>query len=181
MLKSTHLALGTCTAAYALAGVGCYLLFSGHPSEDVLTDFQKSRLAPLIGSTGGFAVEAVVKSSYLVVLLCHSPVIVFGLRDLLLELIFSGSTEIVPWTSVTLGILGATYLTSVLFPSVWTFLSLIGATAALSLAYVIPAALMVTVRDPPESQGQKRLAWGIIGVCALVAVVSVSHTLAPGA
>ncbi len=174
MLSVVQTALGVCTATYALAGVGCYMLFAGQPSDDVLKDFTEALLAPLIGSILAGIVNGIVRLAYLLVLMGTFPMLCFGLREVFIEQCFKGPVGSAAWSSLTIGIISVTYLVSVLVPSVWTALSITGATAALSLAYIVPAMLVLRMDD---SLGERVLAVFIIVLGALTAVVAIADTL----
>ncbi len=175
MLTVVEVALGICTATYALAGIGCYLLFQGHPSDDVLKDFTHSLLAPLLGGTLADIVDGIVRLAYLIVLMGTFPMLTFGLREVFIEQCFpSGPIGTAAWSGLTLIIISAVYLVSVLVPSVWTALSITGATAALSLAYIIPAMLILRI---DEGLRERALAVSIIALGAVTAVVAVADTL----
>lgn len=174
MLTVVEVALGICTVTYALAGIGCYLLFQGQPSDDVLKDFTQALLAPLLGTTLASIVDGLVRLAYLLVLMGTFPMLCFGLREVIIEQSFKGPVGTAAWSGLTLGIISLVYLVSVLVPSVWTALSITGATAALSLAYIIPAMLILRIDD---SQWERVLAVVIVVLGAVTAVVAVADTL----
>ncbi|KAK9841250.1 hypothetical protein WJX74_002613 [Apatococcus lobatus] len=167
MTGAVDLGLGSCTLAYIVSGIGGYFLFNGHPSEDVLKSFTPAQLAPLLGDNFGSITEIAVRASYLVVLLCHAPIVSFGLRELILEKMFGDEEPHAgAYSGVTLLIVAAAYVFSVVIPNVWTFLQITGATAALALAYIIPALLMLKM----DKTGSQRA----LGVFVLVASCGVS-------
>ncbi|KAK9836206.1 hypothetical protein WJX84_010859, partial [Apatococcus fuscideae] len=180
MVGTIDLGLGLCTSAYVMAGIGGYLLFGGHPAEDVLKNFTPAALTPLLGSGLASITEGLIRASYLVVLLCHAPIVTFGLRALILEIISGSTDDAGPqvFRGVTVSIVVFAYIASVLVPSVYTFLSITGATAALSLAYIIPALLMLKLEP---AGGQRGLAWVILVACGLVSIMSIVHTFVQAA
>ena len=174
MLTVVQVALGICTATYALAGIGCYLLFQGQPSDDVLKDFTQALLAPLLGTTLAGIVDGLVRLAYLLVLMGTFPLLCFGLREVFLEQCFKGTVGTAAWSGLTMSIISIVYLVSVLVPSVWTALSVTGATAALSLAYIIPAMLVLKVDD---SRWERVFAIIIVVLGAVTALVAVLDIL----
>ena len=67
------------------------------------------------------------------------------------------------------------YIISILFPSVWTAMSLTGATAAVFIAYILPGALMAKVEGSDTLH--KVLGWVCVGLGTLMGVVGVLNTL----
>lgn len=174
MTGAVDLGLGLCTVAYIISGIGGYFLFSGHPAEDVLKSFTPAALAPVLGDSFASVTEVSVRASYLVVLLCHAPIVSFGLRELLLEIVFKGQdVHAGAYTGTTILIVAASYIASVLIPNVWTFLQVTGATASLSLAYVIPALLMLRLE---KLSSQRGIAWVVLVGSAITSVASILHT-----
>ena len=175
MKGAVDLGLGSCTLAYIISGIGGYFLFSGHPAEDVLKSFTPANLSPVIGADLASKVEVAVRASYLIVLLCHAPIVSFGLRELLLEIVFKDQDPHTgAHTGTTILIVAASYVASVTIPNVWTFLQITGATAALSLAYVIPAMLMLKLEKLSSQHG---IAWLILAGSLITSVTSIVHTL----
>lgn len=100
----------------------------------------------------------------------------WALRETITKLFFG--VEILPgygFLRVSYTILASVYAVSILFPSVWTAMSLTGATAAVFVAYILPGALIMKV----GSQGTMDQILG--GVCVvlglLMGVVGVLNTL----
>ena len=76
---------------------------------------------------------------------------------------------------VSYAILAVVYLVSIAFPSVWTAMSLTGATAAVFVAYILPGALILKV----ERRGAATRALGALCVLlgGLMGIVGVVNTL----
>ena len=72
-------------------------------------------------------------------------------------------------------ILAVLYIISILFPSVWTAMSLTGATAAVFVAYILPGALIAKVEG--SSKVDQTLGWTCVGLGLLMGVVGVLNTL----
>jgi hypothetical protein len=76
---------------------------------------------------------------------------------------------------VSYAILAAVYAVSIMFPSVWTAMSLTGATAAVFVAYILPGALILRVER--RSGATRALGALCIALGALMGVVGVANTL----
>lgn len=175
MTGAVDLGLGSCTVAYIVSGIGGYFLFNGHPSEDVLKSFTPSLLGPLLGEHFASITQITVRASYLVVLLCHAPIVSFGLRELLLETMYGDEEpQAGAYSGVTVLIVAAAYVFSVVIPNVWTFLQITGATAALALAYIIPALLMFKM---DKTGSQRSLAVFIIVASGVVSAAAILQQL----
>jgi hypothetical protein len=72
-------------------------------------------------------------------------------------------------------ILAAAYTISILFPSVWTAMSLTGATAAVFVAYILPGALVAKVDK--GSRARRAMGWACAGLGAAMGAVGVANTL----
>ena len=77
--------------------------------------------------------------------------------------------------AVSFTILGAQYAISILFPSVWTAMSLTGATAAVFVAYILPGALIVKVGG--QGAWDRSLGAVCVGLGLLMGAVGVLNTL----
>jgi len=78
---------------------------------------------------------------------------------------------------VSFSILAVQYAVSILFPSVWTAMSLTGATAAVFVAYILPGALIIRVEGPGQFGADKVLGAVCVGMGALMGIVGVLNTL----
>ena len=175
MTGAVDAGLGACTIAYIISGLGGYFAFSGHPAEDVLKSFTPEALSPILGPSLAGTTQVVVRASYLIVLLCHAPIVSYGLRELLLEIVFKDQDiHAGAYTGTTILIVAISYVASVVIPNMWTFLQVTGATASLSLAYIIPALLMLKM---DRAASQRGVAWTTLIGSVITSVASILHTL----
>ena len=100
----------------------------------------------------------------------------WALRETVTKAIFN--VEMLPgpgFLTISYTILAIQYATSILFPSVWTAMSLTGATAAVFVAYILPGALIARVEG--ASTTSKVLGWTCVGLGILMGFVGVLNTL----
>lgn len=100
----------------------------------------------------------------------------WALRETLTKAAFG--VEMLPgpgFYPLSFSILAVEYVVSILFPSVWTAMSLTGATAAVFLAYILPGALILRV----DRHGWVNRILGAVCVVLgiLMGVVGVLNTL----
>lgn len=102
----------------------------------------------------------------------------WALRETVTKILFG--VEMLPgpgFLFISYAILAIQYAVSILFPSVWTAMSLTGATAAVFVAYILPGALIMRVTGPEQGGADKILGAICVGMGLLMGVVGVLNTL----
>jgi len=100
----------------------------------------------------------------------------WALRETLTKLMFkTRMLEGPPFLYLSYSILFAEYVVSILFPNIWTAMSLTGATAAVYVAYILPGALIINAGGDGAKDTILGAVCVILGV--LMGVVGVANTL----
>lgn len=137
-IVQTSLAL--CSTIYILISSFGYLLFGDSTLEDVLANFDTD-----LGIPYGPVFNDIVRVSYALHLILVFPVLFYPLRLNLDGLFFPSAAPLVSskrrFSLVTIGILLVVFLGANFIPNIWYVFQFSGATAAVCLAFIFPAAL----------------------------------------
>ncbi|XP_020702987.1 amino acid transporter AVT6A isoform X2 [Dendrobium catenatum] len=122
-----------------------YLLFGESTLHDVLANFDAN-----LGIPYSAVLSDVVRVSYAAHLMLVFPIIFHALRLNLDGLLFSTArplyTDNLRFTVTSVALLSLIFLAANFIPSIWDAFQFTGATAAVSIGYIFPAA--ITLRDP---------------------------------
>ncbi|ERN05791.1 hypothetical protein AMTR_s00006p00255930 [Amborella trichopoda] len=138
--------LALCSGVYITTSFFGFLLFGDNTSDDVLANFDSN-----LGIPYSSVLNAAVRASYAVHLMLVFPLIFFALRLNLDGLIFpSARRSLVSdnkrFSLITVGLIVIVYVGANLIPSIWDAFQFTGATAAVCLGFIFPAAL--ALKDP---------------------------------
>ncbi|KAF4352332.1 hypothetical protein G4B88_000935 [Cannabis sativa] len=137
-------ALGLCTTVYVMTSVFGFLLFGDDTLDDVLANFDTS-----LGMPYGSILNDAVRVSYAAHLMLVFPIVFYPLRLNLDGLLFPSSRPLVQdnkrFTLVTTVLIALIFMAANFIPSIWDAFQFSGATAAVCLGFIFPAA--VTLRD----------------------------------
>ncbi|XP_074274245.1 amino acid transporter AVT6C [Silene latifolia] len=139
MLLATRISLVLCAVIYFTVGFSGYLLFGDSLASDILVNFDRSSDSPLLND--------VVRLSYALHLILVYPLLNFPLRVNVDELLFPHRPELATdkfrFVSITLILLGLSYVASIAIPDVWIFFEYCGSTTVVLLAFIFPAAIVL--------------------------------------
>ncbi|KEH25199.1 putative amino acid transporter, transmembrane domain-containing protein [Medicago truncatula] len=137
--------LTLCSSVYLLTSFFGFLLFGEGVLDDVLANFDTD-----LGIPFGSALNDAVRLSYAAHLVLVFPVIFYALRVNLDGLIFSSSrrplvVDNFRFASITISLVGIIFLGANFIPNIWVIFQFTGATGAVCVGFVFPAA--ITLRD----------------------------------
>ena len=165
-----------CTAIFALVAASGYVLFGSATNANILTNLTPAAVAAYVGAPAAAALCFGIRLGYCACLMATFTMLNWALRETVATLatgapVLAGRS----FHAVSYAILAAVYAASILFPSVWTAMSLTGATAAVLLAYILPGLLIIkTQRDRPAAVAGAALCI-VLGL--VMGVVGVLNTL----
>ncbi|KAF7822353.1 putative sodium-coupled neutral amino acid transporter 6 [Senna tora] len=136
--------LALCSSVYLLTSFFGFLLFGEGTLDDVLANFDTD-----LGIPFGSVLNDAVRLSYAAHLMLVFPVVFYPLRINVDGLLFPSSRPLVlddfRFASMTTALITLIYLGANFIPSIWDAFQFTGATAAVCLGFIFPAA--VTLRD----------------------------------
>ena len=117
-----------------------FLLFGDGTLDDVLANFDTD-----LGIPFGSVLNDAVRISYAAHLMLVFPVVFYPLRLNIDGLLFSSSRPLVldnfRFASVTISLIGVIFLGANFIPSIWDAFQFTGATAAVCIGFIFPAAI----------------------------------------
>ncbi|XP_068637813.1 amino acid transporter AVT6A-like [Aristolochia californica] len=133
-----------CSTVYIATSFFGFLLFGESTLDDVLANFDTD-----LGIPYSSVLNDAVRISYAVHLMLVFPIIFFALRLNLDGLLFpsarSLTTDNKRFALISFGLIAAVFLGANFIPSIWDAFQFTGATAAVCIGFIFPAA--VTLRD----------------------------------
>ncbi|KAK7266651.1 hypothetical protein RIF29_19301 [Crotalaria pallida] len=136
--------LTLCSSVYLMTSFFGFLLFGEETLDDVLANFDTN-----LGIRFGSVLNDAVRLSYAAHLMLVFPVIFYPLRINIDGLIFSKSRPLVldnfRFASITIALIGVIFLGANFIPSIWDVFQFTGATAAVCVGFIFPAA--IALRD----------------------------------
>ncbi|XP_020571294.1 sodium-coupled neutral amino acid transporter 2-like [Phalaenopsis equestris] len=137
--------LALCSTVYIATSFFGYLLFGESTLHDVLANFDEN-----LGIPYSAVMNDVVRVSYAVHLMLVFPMIFHALRLNLDGLLFPNarplSTDNCRFTVTSVTLLSLVFLAANFVPSIWDAFQFTGATAAVCIGFIFPAA--ITLKDP---------------------------------
>ncbi|XP_059449503.1 amino acid transporter AVT6A-like [Corylus avellana] len=136
--------LALCSSVYIMTSFFGFLLFGDATLDDVLANFDTN-----LGIPYGSLLNDAVRVSYAAHLMLVFPVVFFPLRLNLDGLLFPSSRPLVRdncrFALISIGLITLIFLGANFIPSIWDAFQFTGATAAVCLGFIFPAA--ITLRD----------------------------------
>ncbi|XP_058112446.1 amino acid transporter AVT6A-like [Magnolia sinica] len=136
--------LGLCSTVYITTSFFGFLLFGDSTLDDVLANFDSN-----LGIPYSSVLNDAVRVSYVIHLMLVFPIIFFALRLNLDGLLFPSSGPLVldnrRFALISAGLIGVVFLGANFIPSIWDAFQFTGATAAVCIGFIFPAA--ITLRD----------------------------------
>ncbi|KAG2495876.1 hypothetical protein HYH03_006114 [Edaphochlamys debaryana] len=148
------LSLAAVTALFLVVTFAAYTAFGSDIRGNFLNNLSVPELAPLLGATAAPFVSFGIKGGYAVSLVGSAVLIMFPLRQSLLEMLVPA--EAVPggppvratlYLGCTYGLLATVYVIAVFVPSIWDVISFVGAVACTIMCFIIPGLLLVKYKD----------------------------------
>ncbi|KAL0461539.1 UNVERIFIED_CONTAM: Amino acid transporter AVT6A [Sesamum latifolium] len=144
MKAAVRTSLALCSSVYVMSSVFGFLLFGDATLDDVLANFSTD-----LGIPFGSLLNDAVRVSYAAHLMLVFPIIFYPLRLNLDGLLFPSSRPLssdnLRFASLSTGLMIVVFLGANFIPSIWDAFQFTGATAAVCIGFIFPAA--VTLRD----------------------------------
>ncbi|KAL4427706.1 hypothetical protein ABPG75_001795 [Micractinium tetrahymenae] len=173
MMRVLVVGLASCTALYATVAVSGYTLFGSGIDGDVLKDLTARFVATLVPRTVAHAIVYGVALSYTLCLLANFVLKVWAVREALIEMTLNVPSQTLgalPFYSITAALVALAYLISVLVPSIYGLLALVGATATVVFSYVFPSLVVLTCKP---SALQRAGAYGLLFLGATMSATAI--------
>ncbi|KAK2663206.1 hypothetical protein Ddye_001780 [Dipteronia dyeriana] len=136
--------LALCSTVYIMTSFFGFLLFGDNTLDDVLANFDSD-----LGIPYSSVLNDAVRISYAAHLMLVFPIVFYPLRLNLDGLLFPSARPLASsnfrFASITTGLIALIFLGANFIPSIWDAFQFTGATAAVCLGFIFPAA--ITLRD----------------------------------
>ncbi|GFY82903.1 transmembrane amino acid transporter family protein [Actinidia rufa] len=136
--------LALCSTVYVMTSLFGFLLFGDETLDDVLSNFDAD-----LGIPYGSLLNDIVRVSYAAHLMLVFPIVFYPLRLNLDGLFFPSAMPLaldnLRFTLISSGLLTLVFVGANFIPSIWDAFQFTGATAAVCLGFIFPAA--ITLRD----------------------------------
>ncbi|KAI8527454.1 hypothetical protein RHMOL_Rhmol12G0076500 [Rhododendron molle] len=171
--------LALCSSVYVLTSFFGFLLFGDSTQDDVLANFDTD-----LGIPYSSLLNYLVRITYALHLMLVFPILFHPLRLNVDGLFFPSAMPLVSDNSrfalITLGLISLVYLGANFIPSIWDAFQFTGATAAVCLGFIFPAA--IALRDPQGIATKKDKILSMFMICIaafanLVAIYSDAYAL----
>lgn len=140
MKSIVRMSLALCSSVYIATSFFGFLLFVDQTLDDVLTNFDGD-----LGIPYSSLLDDVVRVSYGIHLMLVFPIVFFSLRLNLDGLLFPYAIPIAfdnrRFFSLTSALMGFIFAGANFVPSIWDAFQFTGATAAISVGFIFPAAI----------------------------------------
>ncbi|KAL3824013.1 hypothetical protein ACJIZ3_020042 [Penstemon smallii] len=164
--------LALCSAIYIAISLFGFLLFGDSTLDDVLANFDTD-----LGIPFSSQLNDAVRVSYALHLMLVFPIIFHPLRVNLDGLLFPSApplaTDNIRFGLMTAGLVSVVFLGANFIPSIWDAFQFTGATSAVCLGFIFPAA--IALRDPQgmASNKNKILAVIMVGLAVFANLVAI--------
>ncbi|KAL8475931.1 hypothetical protein ACS0TY_028548 [Phlomoides rotata] len=132
--------LALCSSVYVMTSIFGFLLFGDETLDDVLANFSTD-----LGIPFGSLLNDAVRVSYAAHLMLVFPIVFFPLRLNLDGLLFPSARPLASdnlrFASLSIGLIGVVFLGANFIPSIWDAFQFTGATAAVCIGFIFPAAI----------------------------------------
>uniref|UniRef100_A0ACD5YYE3 Uncharacterized protein n=1 Tax=Avena sativa TaxID=4498 RepID=A0ACD5YYE3_AVESA len=161
-----------CSAVYVTTSFFGYLLFGADTLDDVLANFDSD-----LGIPYGSVFNDAVRVSYALHLMLVFPIVFHALRLNMDGLIFPSARPLAcdnrRFAALTGALLAVIFLAANFIPNIWIAFQFTGATAAVSIAYIFPAAMALRDRHGIARKRDRLLAVIMIAIAAVSNAVAV--------
>jgi len=159
-----------CCAFYVLSSASAYAVFGAKTQSDVLQNFTVEAMRELLPPVAATFVGYSVRLVFSVALMMAFPLSHFTYRDSLCEFIWGERAcrlSTPRFFGITTAGLAVFYLLAITLPNIWLPLAVIGSTAGVTVAFVFPSLLMLTM--------DSHTIWRqVVGACLLASGLTVS-------
>ncbi|KAJ4720163.1 putative Amino acid transporter [Melia azedarach] len=173
MITAVRISLILCAALYFTIGLFGYLLFGDSIMSDILVNFDRSS-----GSAFSSLLNDIVRLSYAFHLVLVFPLLNFSLRANIDELLFSKrpllEKDTKRFMSLTLFLLGFSYIAAIMIPDIWYFFQFLGSTSAVCLAFIFPGAIVVRDVNGISTRRDRIIAISMIVLAVVTSAVAIS-------
>ncbi|KAJ4833889.1 hypothetical protein Tsubulata_048064 [Turnera subulata] len=142
LFTAVPVSLVLCAAIYFAIGIFGYLLFGESTMSDILVNFDQSSDTAI-----GALLNDIVRLSYAFHLMPVFPLLNFSLRGNIDEFLFPNKPALAKDTarflSLTLSLLALIYVAAIAIPNIWYVFQFVGSTAAVSIAFIFPGAIVL--------------------------------------
>ncbi|KAI7839147.1 hypothetical protein COHA_007150 [Chlorella ohadii] len=173
MNRVLYVGLAFCAALYGTVAISGYALFGSHTEGDVLKNLTAGFVATMVPPAVASAIVYGVALSYTLCLLANFVLKVWAVREAVCELVFGHAAErlvAVPYYTVTYLLVAGAYLISVLVPSIYGLLALVGATATVVFSYFFPSLIVLKSGPTPW---QRAGAYALLSIGALMSLTAI--------
>ena len=180
MLSVLRHAIALCALLYGSLAVAGYTLFGSATEGDVLKNLTIKYAAGLVGQRPAEALVLFIVAANTLNLLVNFVLKVWAVRDSVVELALQRPAASLPqtqWYGLTAALVAASYGVSVVVPSVWFLVSLVGSTACVTFSYVFPGLLL----RKAKTAGGRAAGAGAVALAAAMAATAVINTLSGNA
>uniref|UniRef100_A0A0C9RYD5 TSA: Wollemia nobilis Ref_Wollemi_Transcript_4157_1742 transcribed RNA sequence n=1 Tax=Wollemia nobilis TaxID=56998 RepID=A0A0C9RYD5_9CONI len=173
MAAIVRTSLTVCSTVYICTSFFCYLLFGEQVMDDVLANFDTNLRVPY-----NQILCNVVRIAYVLHLILVFPLIFFALRLNLDGLLFPKGGPLVrdnkrfAWITTTL--VGLILLGASFIPSIWVAFQFIGTTAAVSIGFIFPAAIVLRDNHGISTRKERYLSWFMIILATVSSLIAIS-------
>lgn len=181
MLSVLRHAIALCALLYGSLAVAGYTLFGSATEGDVLKNLTVKYAATLVGQRPAEALIVFIVAANTLNLLVNFVLKVWAVRDSVVELALQRPAASLPlpqWYGLTAALVAASYGVSVVVPSVWFLVSLVGSTACVTFSYVFPGLLLFR---KAKTAGGRAAGAGAVALAAAMATTAVINTLSGNA
>eukprot|EP00887_Chlorella_sp_A99_P004364 scaffold15.g4364.t1 len=178
MLKITQKALALCVLLYGTVAAGGYLLFGDETEGDILKNLTVSWTSTLVPPALATSLIYFIVFCNTSNLLVNFVLKVWAVRESVSELAMGMPAlqlELPAFYGLTYGLSALAYVLSILIPSVWFLVGLIGSTACVTFSYVVPGLIMA---KGGSSAAGRAAGVSIIVLAVVMAVTAIANTLA---
>lgn len=177
MLRVLQLALAVCVLVYATVAVCGYALFGSETDGDVLKNLTAAAVQRYVPPAAAAAIVYGIAAAFTFNLLVNFVLKVWAVRENLVELALGIPVLRLSrkaFYGLTALLVAAAYGISILVPSIYALLALVGSTACVTFSYFFPAALLWRLHKHP---GPRAGAASMVALGAVMAAIAVYDRL----
>lgn len=138
--------LTICSILFTSVAAAGYALFGSQTKENVLLNLNPDALTTYIPPLAANALCFAIRLGYCLCLMTTFTMLNWSLRETISDMWLGVHMPPQPqFLTISYTTLVIVFVTSVVFPSVWTAMTLTGATASVFVAYILPGALILKV------------------------------------
>ncbi|XP_059670499.1 amino acid transporter AVT6A-like [Cornus florida] len=164
--------LALCSSVYVLTSLFGFLLFGDATLDDVLANFDADLAIPF-----GFLLNDVVRVSYAAHLMLVFPIVFYPLRLNMDGLLFPSSRPLASdnlrFALISTGLIALIFFGANFIPSIWDAFQFTGATAAVCIGFIFPAAITLKNHHGIATKRDKILSVFMIVLAVLSNLVAI--------